>query len=599
MLSKYKYILKSFFHYLKANLLVAAGVAISTTVLTGSLIIGDSVRYSLEQTTFFRLGETTHLATAKERYFRQELAREISFDNPSIKATPMLLLEGVAVARGGQQRANRVQVAGVENTFDFIAKDTIYAGLNANEIYISRNLSERLNVAEGDNILVRIRKASLIPLNAPFVSAEETSVSMRDIIKKILTKEELGRFSLKNSQTAPYNIFLSIQRLNDIMELEGKANNLLIYSDLGNNEIRNSVNNCLTPADAGLEVNYIEATEEVEISTHRIFMDQKVSEILFQLPESKPLITYFVNGIGIIREDHVLNRLSDKRIHAVSDPEAEENYKEVPYSFVSSLNMNYLNDGEIILTQWAADDLNAIPGDSVRLKYFEIGPLRKLAEKESWFILKDIVPMNEKWADSTLMPWLPGLSDAGHCREWDAGVPINMDAIRDTDEDYWNEWKGAPKAYISLNEAHKLWKNRFGVYTAFRYPVKSFDKKAFNNAFDRNITHEDIGMAVEPLREQGLQAARNGTDFSMLFLGLSFFILAASVILTALLFRLNLETRSSEIGILTALGFRNRQIGWIFILEGFVIALSGAFLGLILSILYTYGVFKILNTLWF
>src|SRR5690606_17261403 len=109
-MTKLNYILKSFFHYLKANLLVALGVAISTMVLTGSLIIGDSVRHSLEQTTFFRLGETTHLVAVTERYFRQEMAAEMEAKNPEIQAAPVLLLEGVAVAAGGQNRVNRVQV---------------------------------------------------------------------------------------------------------------------------------------------------------------------------------------------------------------------------------------------------------------------------------------------------------------------------------------------------------------------------------------------------------------------------------------------------------------------------------------------------------
>ena len=197
-MTKFSYIIKSFFHYLKANLLVALGVAISTTGLTGSLIIGDSVRYSLEQAAFYRLGETTHLVTVRERYFRQEMASEMEKLNPEIKATPVLLLEGVAVSGGGERRANRVQVAGVDKNFSKIANDTLFSHLKNNEIAISRNLAERLQVGQGDNLLVRVKKASLIPLNAPFVSDDESSISLRATIKKILTREELGRFSLKN-----------------------------------------------------------------------------------------------------------------------------------------------------------------------------------------------------------------------------------------------------------------------------------------------------------------------------------------------------------------------------------------------------------------
>ena len=81
------FILKTFTHYFKQNLLVALGVVVSTAVLTGALIIGDSVRYSLAQSTFSRLGETTHLVSVTERYFRQEMAAEIEAKNPEIKAT--------------------------------------------------------------------------------------------------------------------------------------------------------------------------------------------------------------------------------------------------------------------------------------------------------------------------------------------------------------------------------------------------------------------------------------------------------------------------------------------------------------------------------
>ncbi len=51
---------RSFLHYLRFNLTVAIGIAISTAILTGGLIVGDSVRYSLEQSTKYRLGETQY-----------------------------------------------------------------------------------------------------------------------------------------------------------------------------------------------------------------------------------------------------------------------------------------------------------------------------------------------------------------------------------------------------------------------------------------------------------------------------------------------------------------------------------------------------------
>jgi len=575
-MTRLRYIIKSFIHYFRANLLVALGVAISAMVLTGSLIIGDSVRFSLKQAAFYRLGNITHLVSVRERYFRQEMANEMEADNSRLKATPVLLLEGMAVADGGQRRANKIQVLGVDDDFYEVSRTEIYKNLTANEIAISRNLSEKLQVSEGDNILLRIKKASLIPMNAPFISAEETSLSLRATISKIVSKEELGRFNLKNSQTAPYNVFMSIDRLNRLMELNGKANQLLVVSSLDNGSVLMSVENCLKPEDAGLQMNTIEQGKEIEISTERVFLDNKLAETLQLLPGAEPVLTYFVN-----------------EIQKVAGPD-----NTIPYSFVSSVGSN-LKPHEIILNSWSAEDLQAKPGDSIRLNYFEIGPLRQLVEKESSFVVKEIIPMSSPLCDPDRVPHLPGLSDAGHCREWEAGVPINLDAIRDKDEEYWNDYKGTPKAFVSMEAALKMWSNRFGDYTAVRYPADQFNKQEYGRAFEANISPVDLGMFVEPIREQGVDAAQNGTDFSGLFIGLSFFLLIAAIVLTALLFRLNLENRSAHVGLLRALGFKQKEVRKFYLTEGLLTALFGALVGGISSVFYTQLVFRVLNTLWF
>lgn len=584
-MTKLQYIAKSFLHYFKANFLVALGIAISTMVLTGSLVIGDSVRHSLKQATFYRLGETTHLVSLNERYFRQEMAAEMEEVNAQLKVTPLLLLEGMAISDGGQQRANKVQVIGIDTDFDKISKTPLLSQLQNNEIAISKNLAEKLQIQEGDNILVRIKKASLIPLNAPFVSAEETSTSMRATIKKVVSKEELGRFSLKNSQTAPYNLFVSIERLNRLMELEGKANQLLISTNETNEQVAGAVKKCLTPADAGLSIKTIENTSEVEISTERVFLEEKISETLKKLPEAELILTYFVNGIEKSEED-------------TQNPDIKEN-QIIPYSFVSSLQNSTLAANEIIINQWAADDINVKIGDKIKLGYFEIGPLRELINKETEFVVKKIIPMNSSLSDPSRVPHLPGLSDAGHCREWEAGVPIDLNAVREKDEKYWDDYKGTPKAFVNNEAALKMWSNRFGNYTAVRFPAQSFNKKNFNALFVQEINPEDLGMAIQPIREQGISAAQNGTDFSGLFIGLSFFILLASIILTTLLFRLNLENRTSQIGLFSALGFTQKLVQQFYLFEGFIIAVFGSLLGLIISVFYTKLVFNILNTLWF
>jgi hypothetical protein len=62
------------------------------------------------------------------------------------------------------------------------------------------------------------------------------------------------------------------------------------------------------------------------------------------------------------------------------------------------------------------------------------------------------------------------------------------------------------------------------------------------------------GLAFRAVRADQLSAAAGGTDFSELFGAFSFFLLAAAVMLVAMLFRLSVEQRSRQLGLLAAAG---------------------------------------------
>jgi len=566
-------IYRSFILYLKANLLVVLGVAISTAVLTGSLIIGDSVTYSLEQSAFCRLGTTTHAVSTADRYFRSQLAGELA-KKGDFDVASALMLEGIAVADGGNERVNKVQVTGIDNRFGKIAKSEIFQDLKGNEVIISKNLAERLHLKKGDNFIARIKKASLIPLNAPLVSDAETSVSFQAVIKEIADQQSMGFFNLKNSQTAPYNLFLSLDKLNSLMKFDGKANCLLISAPkLDTQQIGVFLDSCFTTEDAGLKVKEISLLKETQITSERVFIEDQIVVALKPMKESKAILTYFANSL-------------------------EFNGKSTPYSFISTINDNELKDNDIVINSWVASDLGAKAGDSLEVKYFEIGPLRQLVEKQAKFSIKKVVPIEGKYADKDLMPSLPGLSDAGHCRDWETGIPIRLASIRTKDEGYWNQYKGTPKAFISLKRALQIWGNRFGNVTAIRVNSTAFTVENYKALFSDSIKPANLGILVMPVRENGLKAARNGVDFSQLFLGLSFFLLSAALILTALLFLLNLEHRKTEIGTLLILGFTRNQIRSLILGEGILVAVVGALFGLFISVVYTKVIFLALNSLW-
>ena len=103
--------------YLRSHLGTIAGAAIATAVLTGALVVGDSVRESLRQMALARLGKLDHALVSGDRLFRSSLAGEIEQKLPGSVVVAALQLPGSAVNPNTSVRANQVQLTGVAPDF--------------------------------------------------------------------------------------------------------------------------------------------------------------------------------------------------------------------------------------------------------------------------------------------------------------------------------------------------------------------------------------------------------------------------------------------------------------------------------------------------
>jgi ABC-type antimicrobial peptide transport system permease subunit len=570
-----KLFFSGFRHYLKANFWVALGVAISTAVLTGGLIVGDSVKHSLEQSVITRLGNVSHALTSGERYFTSELGHRLN--QQGIETSAALRLEGMASANGGQIRLNNIQVWGLDNQFQNVVSPapTPLGSSNENSsAFISENTAVRLNLSAGDPFLLRIEKGSLLPANAPFVSSENQSSTARFTVAGIIGPEEMGRLNLQNSQTAPFNVFIPIERLNQLSEMQGRANVLFINSEMNENDLSRIISNNWSLEDAGLSVIEAAADNKWELRSARVFMDDAILRLVENSGfDYTPILTYFANELSL-------------------------NDKTTPYSFVSTLPDEELLPGEVVINTWLANDIDANIGDSLTIGYFEIGPLRELNEAERDYKIVRIEEIDGFFGDRLLMPEIPGLSDSESCRDWDTGVPVDLQAIRDKDEDYWYQYRGVPKAFIAYSQGAGLWGNRFGNATAYRFSQSDVALEELEERLLSQIDPFAFDIQLRNVRNEGLTAARQGTDFSSLFIGLSFFILVSGLLLTALLFVFNLEKRRSEMGTLSAIGFNKKTVMQLFLLEGLAISVIGGILGTVLAVLYNELVFIALNRVW-
>src|SRR5262250_1529722 len=88
---------RSLAYYWQTNLVVVLGVAIAVAVLTGALLIGESVRGSLRDLVSQRLGATDDFV-ASTNSFREGLATDLSqagVSNGIRDTCPLIALDGL------------------------------------------------------------------------------------------------------------------------------------------------------------------------------------------------------------------------------------------------------------------------------------------------------------------------------------------------------------------------------------------------------------------------------------------------------------------------------------------------------------------------
>lgn len=578
-MTSWKLVMRSLLYHWKTHIGVLLGSAITSAVILGALVVGDSVKFSLKNMALSRLGKVQLAIDSKTRYFRTELMTDLKSDLGE-PITSALLLHGIAINTENSLRANNVQVFGIEKNFwNFRIGNTnsFNTELDENHAIINERLAKKIGVKINDEILLRVEKTGIIPLDAPMSLDTDFSSSFRLIIKSVTPENDIGSFSFQVSQIAPFNVFVSLDLLGKKVDLFGKSNVLLI----GNKYEVPSANNLIKKhwklADVDLEVYEIPEQNVIELHTGRIFLDPIVANIALTNSKSAyGVLTYFVNEIKF-------------------------GNKTTPYSIVSAIDPKYVDnikDNEIIINEWLANDLSAKPGDIIELKYFVFGDNRKLEEKTNKFHVRKISEMKGIYADKTLMPNFPGLADSENCRDWKPGIPIDLNKIRKKDEEYWDLYRGTPKAIIALKKGQELWGNRFGNLTAIRYPLQNNSKTTIELAIRQNLDPSSFGLFFQPIRETILSTSNPSTDFGQLFLSLSFFLIFAASLLTALLFVFNIQKRSEEIGTLLALGFSSKQVRKLIILEGVILAILGSILGIGIGIYYTKMVLYTLSTIW-
>ena len=450
---------RSLIYFWRINLAVMLGVAVATAVLTGALIVGDSVRGSLRDLSLSRLGKIDH-ALVSERFFRASLGRDLERDLGAQDVVSAISLSGTAVHAGSNTRASRVQIQGIDNRFANLF-DQILPELTSEGIFpsvvVNESLRKELNAQIGDAILLSFEQSDDIHRESLFGRAGGAVQTIRLTLTGVLPDRGMGRFGLFARQNVPLNAYLSLPVLQKALGQRGRVNTLLVSGD-PDTGVQEALSRVVTSDDLGIVIR--RETDYFAIESTQFILKSHIAETIQQVSAELnaphiSILTYLAN------------------ITQVGE-------RELPYSTISALDVGnlgsfqlvdgslQLGENDILLNTWAAEDLNARVGDEVKVAYYEVAPGEELLTRWAIFQLKGIVAMAGLGADEKLAPDYPGLGDANNMADWEAPFPIDLSRVRPKDEDYWDTYRDAPKAFVSAATGQRLWQSRFGVLTAVR-----------------------------------------------------------------------------------------------------------------------------------
>ncbi|HEX7185918.1 MAG TPA: ABC transporter permease [Thermoanaerobaculia bacterium] len=634
--------LRGLTHFWRANLAVALGAAVASTVLTGALLAGDSVRGSLTDLTLERLGGID-AALVAEGFFREELAdpspptplppppadRERGAPSRSkgrlSSAVPPSPGGGEGVGEGGQggegslapaivarasavhgssaQRASRIAVYGVDERFTRLhGRGDLSLEQAAGAIFppavVNESLAGELGAKVGDDLLLSLELPGEIPRETLLgdKEAEDVLVTGRFTIAQVIPDRGLGGFGLAPHQARPRNAFVPLAALQEILEEEGRVNALLTAGEAP--DLRTTVR----LEDLGLRI--VRGPAHVSLE----------SEGFFLKPAAVETAEALAKGLGA----------APRRVLTYLATSMRAGGRFLPYSMVAGLSAGGFAppDGQVLLNGWAAEDLGTRPGEAIEMRYLAMAPGGGLREERTVLRLAGVVGMTGLGADRSLTPTFPGIEDAEDIAAWDPPFPVDLSSIRPKDEEYWDEHGAAPKAFVSLATAQRLWSTRFGDLTALRFEgphppaplshrpppdrergeIAAHDLDRIEETLRRELPARidlaPFGLAFHPVKEQGLAAAQGSTDFAGLFLAFSFFLIVSAVLLVGLLFSLAVERRAGELGMLLAVGYAVRAVRRRLLAEGIVLAGAGALLGLGGALGYAWLLMAGLRTWW-
>jgi putative ABC transport system permease protein len=623
---------RNLLYHWRGNLAVLLGVALGTAVLTGALLVGDSLRGSLRALTLDRLGWVEE-AMVPGRFFRAQLATELPLERHSAA----ILLSGSAsqVLDEKARRVSGVTVLGVDASFwgDSPPGSSAFWQSEAAEVVLNETLANALGVKKGDTVTLHLQKADEIPRESLLGKrkAKDVMQALEVKVRQILPDDGLARFTLKPTPEAARNAFVPLRFLQTEFGMSGQANAILAAGTAP--KFADELQARLTLADWGLRlrtskdralafVKYLAPNDDegrlkrarwrgrvpeklardAEANEGILTREQVVAFYEKYRPyislESKQLFLPATVGDGAkaaIAQGAKVRSVFVNLADEVADGAAVQHYVVIGAKQMSG-GQPWPANG-IVLVDTPVSPWVTKAGGIVTVGYFSPDDHNHLNRQSIQFDVQAVVPMAGELDDPDLTPEFPGITDQPSMASWrNPPFPYNSKLVTKADEDYWTRYRATPRAYVNLEKAQALWGSRFGKLTSMQF--YDIPTERLRRDLLAHLKPEQGGFIFQPVRANAEQASGGSSDFGVLFLSFSCFLIAAALLLVGLLVRLNIDRRASEIGLLLAIGWSHGRVRWLLLGEGAVLAALGAAIGLGGALVYGRLMLDLLRANW-
>lgn len=633
-------------YHWRGNLAVFLGVALGSAVLTGALFVGDSLRGSLKELTLDQLGWVEHAMTPG-RFFREKLAEPF---HPA-HAAPVLMLQASASTTNETTQKTKsigkVTLLGIKDHFlDYGHGGKLLALLyfpnwsdSDPHVAVNQSLANELRVDVGDKVSFNVQKTDAAPRESLLGKRDDVVQSITVTVKKILPDQGMARFTLRPSPEPVRNAFVPLAFLQKELKLDGKANAILIEKTQTNLQEKLTKTLILedwdlklrTPANQARSLVRFLDPKKPDGPLARKQWEGRVPDEMAQLADDQGYLSlksvagfyakrrwYNILESGQMFLDPSTERAAEiatERTALDTDPRIvtpliyladsiRDDQAEMPYAVIAAVppaqlpaeQPATLKDDEIAIVTWPGMPLKAKQGDAVTITYYVPDDRNQLQKKTETFRVGLLMPLTGDADDPDWTPEFPGITDKLKISDWEnPPFPYDAKRVKPIDEQYWKRYRATPKAYVTLATGQRLWASRFGKITSVRVPASV---KGFEQELLAQLRPESGGFVFQNVREQAERSSSGSSDFGVLFLSFSFFLIAAALLLVGLLFRLNLDRRAAEMGLLLATGWSHRKVRWLLLAEGLALAVVGAAAGLLGALIYGSQMLQMLAANW-